>query len=113
MSLPLPNQINTGGYAVPSARGTLYAYSSVDLFVCGLEADYRGEEVKDLVNYFTKHRAMFADSWVNLAVYFEEDNRIQMRSILEWKHIVRLEKNSELLKMFKRNAPLTFKWERV
>lgn len=108
LRLPLPNAISSGGFTID---GVSYLYSGLDLLVAGLEADYRGEIVIDLAQYFDSHRTMVSEMWVMLHILSSTDeDRIHSHSVLEWKTIINIHKDSTLLRVLRRNAPLTFKW---
>jgi hypothetical protein len=115
LQLPVPDSINTGGYCIPSPRGSLYIYSPIDLLVAGLEAYEKGEIVTDLTQFFDKCRGYVHSMFdVTLAVSSVGEGglppAIRSKCIAEWIALIEIYQNYDLFKVMLRNAPLTFKW---
>ena len=104
LRLPLPDGINNGGYVVPTPVGAMSAYSPVDLLVAGLS----GDRITNLVEFFDKYRVKYIPHMDEVFLTLEMDNEIVHKTIPMLK--VSCEVDTDLLKVLRRNAPLTFKW---
>ena len=112
LELPKPTLKNCGGYRLPiietvsGKHNLVTAYSSIDLSVCGLTALYNGERsVTDLSKWFINNEYKIAELWINISI--GDNDRVLTHNISEWKH--HIISNSSLNKLFKNNAPFTFR----
>lgn len=116
LHLPIPTVANCGGYLTPSfitEGATEYNYSPIDLLIAGLEAYYLGEIVNNLAQFFDTNRIMLADNWVSLTIKDMETGSITASTVNVFKIEIMRRNDTELLRMFRKNAPLTFKWVRI
>lgn len=105
LALPVPDGLNNGGYYMPGDR---QGYSPIDVLVAGLEAHRLGVYVTNLAKFFDTYRNLWSISQVTVAVKLGEEIRIE--SIAIWKLVLLTQPDTELRRVLKRNAPLTFKW---
>lgn len=116
LHLPIPTMTNSGGYLTPSfvQEGvTDYNYSPIDLLIAALEAYCLGEIVTNLAQFFDTNRIMLADNWVTLTIKDSETGQITNGTVNTFKIEIMRRSNAELLRTFRKNAPLTFKWVRL
>ena len=110
LHLPIPTMTNSGGYLTPSfiqEGATDYNYSSIDLLIAALEAYYLGEIVTNLAQFFDSNRIMMSDNWVNLTIKDSETGQITNGTVNTFKIEIMRRNNLELLRVFKKNAPLS------
>jgi len=114
LELTAPDGINNGGYKIPEFYGnilprTKHMYSPIDLLVAGLEAMRRDIIVTSLVSFFDKNRDGYASEsevYVNL---LQKEKLVYTIVSIAWIKKICIE-DSNLKSIFKKNAPLTFKW---
>jgi hypothetical protein len=116
LRLPVADGINNGGFVLPGPRGqTAQAYSNIDLLVAGLEASLIRYEVRNLTKYFDlKRHGMFSENKVIIYYTVGDSGIVEAKTVTEIKHDLRILRGTndyeELLRVLRRNAPLTFKW---
>jgi hypothetical protein len=120
LSLPEPTAVNCGGFLLQDPvqpAKTIYAYSPIDLLVCGLE---HNDTVTNLTQWFDKQRGCILSlEQVYMPICAESistgERIIINKTISNWiLYIKYLENNNKevdsLCKLLVRNAPLSFKW---
>jgi hypothetical protein len=106
-SLPFPDGLNNGGFALGvSTDGTPnFSYSPIDLAVALLEGVEREKvPITNLAQFFDMNRNMISKHWVTIPVV--QSGIVRIFSIAE----VQSSANEELIKLFRLNAPLSMKW---
>jgi hypothetical protein len=107
--LPAAAASNCGGYILPSATGTVYAYSPIDLCVAGVEAMSMNIIVTDLYRFFLKKRGMcdmLSEHYTHIGVLL--DGRVRVHNVAEWRMLMHTELYNGLHAILRKNAPLTF-----
>lgn len=101
--LPPPSLSNCGGHRSPIDGKPMY--SLIDLTVCGLTALHNGEQsITDLSKWFIENDFRVAELWVYISILIKD---VHTHSIAEWK--IYANNNDRLMKLFKNNAPFTFR----
>jgi hypothetical protein len=102
LDLPTPTASNCGGYILPSASGTLYAYSPIDLCVAAIEAQRTGKIVTDLSRFHYLNKRMLSIHYVYLGILC--DGTLEIHNVSYWQSV----NDSGLSAILHKNAPLTF-----
>ncbi len=113
VQLPVPDSINTGGFCIPTPSGSVYTYSQIDLLVAGLEGELTNQVIYNLVRFFDNYRGRSMLSEYRIYLTVRGPNFVTALSISEWKAFILINKCEELLKVMRKNAPLTFKWVKI
>jgi hypothetical protein len=104
--LPAATASNCGGYILPSATGTMYAYSPIDLCVAGIEAANTNVIVTDLYRFFSRKRIMLSEHYTYVGILL--DGRVRVHNVAEWKILMNDFLYNGLYAILHKNAPLTF-----
>lgn len=104
LQLSLPDGINNGGYIIPTPSGIFPSYSPIDLLVAGLS----GEKINNMVTFFDRHRDKYIKGSDTIYLTLEDSGHIIHKTIPVLK--IMCKENELLLRVLRRNAPLTFKW---
>lgn len=105
LRLSVPTLITSGGYLLPPDQP---AYSPIDILIAGLEAQRLSLLVTNLLSFFDTHKLMYSDNLVTITL--ENNGYLQCLPIAAIKSLIVSDKDHGLLKLMRRNAPLTFKW---
>jgi hypothetical protein len=86
---------------LPSATGTVYAYSPIDICVAAIEAYRQDLIIEDLSRFFTRTRPFLSefDTYIGIII----NNNLIVNNVVYWQSM------SGLGAMLHNNAPLTFR----
>jgi hypothetical protein len=104
--LPAATASNCGGYILPSATGTVYAYSPIDLCVAGIEAISMDIIVTDLYRFFHSRPRFVSEFYTHIGISME--GSVIVHNVAEWKTRLIANDLSGLHAILHKNAPLTF-----
>ena len=107
LRLPSPDSLNTGGYMIPTSKGTIYSYSPIDLAVASLEAKRLHLIPTDLQRFFTQNKFRLSETLLHLG--FAREDTVYIYSITQWKVLMNDPFYSGIIPILKTNAPLTMR----
>jgi len=100
LDLPLPDGINNGGFLLPQG----HAYSSIDLLIYCLSEP----GTKNIREFFIKNPMRKIEEHIHVGVINTIDSLYFHHSVYGLKCLIHRHKDTELYRILKLNAPLTF-----
>lgn len=111
MSLPCPNNQESGGYFLPTANGNVPCYSSIDLLVAGLTSMQLEQKIYNLKKWFMTNPNRPIEHKLTLSFILPKVDdtttaKVETKSIALWK----LDNNKRINEIMSINAPFTWRY---